>query len=47
MPVKLTTHPDAILAGAIGAALWGAARFRVLARRAATHGDRESELGRG
>jgi benzoyl-CoA reductase subunit D len=31
-PVKIRTHPDSILAGAIGAALWGAYRARKLAR---------------
>jgi benzoyl-CoA reductase subunit D len=37
VPVKLVTHPDAIHAGAIGAALWGAVRYRALEkRRAAT-----------
>ncbi len=35
------THPDSILAGAIGAALWGAFRHRVLAERGdALIGDR-------
>jgi benzoyl-CoA reductase subunit D len=33
--VELTTHPDAVHAGAIGAALWGAVRHRRLAARAA------------
>jgi benzoyl-CoA reductase subunit D len=33
--VRLVTHPDAIYAGAIGAALWGAARHRKLLRRGA------------
>jgi benzoyl-CoA reductase subunit D len=33
---KLVTHEDAIYAGAIGAALWGAARYRRLASRKAT-----------
>jgi hypothetical protein len=27
------SHPDSILAGALGAALWGAYRHRVLAQR--------------
>ncbi len=35
LPVKLVTHPDAIHAGAIGAALWGAVRYRALERRRA------------
>jgi benzoyl-CoA reductase subunit D len=33
LPVKLVSHPDAIHAGAIGAALWGAVRYRMLERR--------------
>jgi hypothetical protein len=33
LPVKLVFHPDAIHAGAIGAALWGAVRYRMLERR--------------
>ncbi len=33
--ITLETHPDAILAGAIGAALWGAFRFEQLERRGA------------
>lgn len=33
--VQVVTHPDAIYAGAIGAALWGAVRYRKLARRRA------------
>ena len=28
---EVTSHPDAIYAGAIGAALWGAFRFEILA----------------
>jgi len=35
LPVKLVSHPDAIYAGAIGAALWGAVRYRMLERRRA------------
>ena len=31
--MRVRTHPDSIYAGAIGAALWGAYRHRVLARR--------------
>ncbi len=34
MPIEVRTHPDSIYAGALGAALWGAYRHRVLARRA-------------
>jgi benzoyl-CoA reductase subunit D len=34
LPMEVLTHPDSFLAGAIGAALWGAYRHRVLARRA-------------
>ncbi len=37
--VTLVTHPDAIFAGAIGAALWGAVRYRKLARLRATEGE--------
>lgn len=33
--VELETHPDAVLAGAIGASLWAAHRHRMLQRRAA------------
>jgi benzoyl-CoA reductase subunit D len=33
--VELATHPDAVYAGAIGAALWGAVRHRRLTARAA------------
>lgn len=32
--VSIRTHPDAIYAGALGAALWGAYRHRMLARQA-------------
>ena len=32
--MRILTHPDSIFAGALGAALWGAYRHRVLARRA-------------
>ncbi|MFO0759207.1 MAG: benzoyl-CoA reductase subunit D [Byssovorax sp.] len=35
LQVKLLTHPDAIFAGAIGAALWGAVRYQKLAERRA------------
>ncbi|MCA9321574.1 MAG: benzoyl-CoA reductase subunit D [Planctomycetes bacterium] len=35
------THPDSILAGALGAALWGAYRFRVLSER----GDALADVG--
>jgi benzoyl-CoA reductase subunit D len=35
LPVAIRTHPDSIFAGALGAALWGAFRHRVLARRIA------------
>jgi benzoyl-CoA reductase subunit D len=31
--MRVRTHPDSVYAGAIGAALWGAYRHRVLARR--------------
>jgi benzoyl-CoA reductase subunit D len=34
MRVEVRTHPDAIYAGAIGAALWGAFRHEKLAARA-------------
>jgi benzoyl-CoA reductase subunit D len=34
LTMRVRTHPDSIYAGAIGAALWGAYRHRVLARRA-------------
>jgi benzoyl-CoA reductase subunit D len=33
LPLEIHTHPDSIYAGALGAALWGAFRHRVLARR--------------
>ena len=33
LTMRVRTHPDSIYAGAIGAALWGAHRHRVLARR--------------
>ena len=33
LAMRVRTHPDSIYAGAIGAALWGAYRHRVLARR--------------
>jgi benzoyl-CoA reductase subunit D len=33
--MTIETHPDSIYAGALGAALWGGFRHRVLARRAA------------
>ncbi len=32
--MRIVTHPNSIYAGALGAALWGAYRHRVLARRA-------------
>jgi len=34
LDMRVRVHPDSIYAGAIGAALWGAYRHRVLARRA-------------
>jgi benzoyl-CoA reductase subunit D len=34
LTMRVRTHSDAVYAGAIGAALWGAYRHRVLARRA-------------
>jgi benzoyl-CoA reductase subunit D len=34
MPVEIRAHPDSVLAGAFGAALWGAFRARRLAERA-------------
>jgi len=34
LSLRIQTHPQAIYAGALGAALWGAYRHRVLARRA-------------
>jgi len=34
MKVAVRSHPDSIYAGAIGAALWGAFRFRKLAAQA-------------
>ena len=36
MGLTIHTHPNSIYAGALGAALWGGFRHRVLARRAAT-----------
>jgi benzoyl-CoA reductase subunit D len=36
LDVEVKTHPHSVYAGAIGAALWGAFRHRVLARRAAS-----------
>jgi benzoyl-CoA reductase subunit D len=36
--VTLQTHPDAVYAGAIGAAQWAAVRHRRLAKRATTEG---------
>jgi len=33
LAMRVCTHPDSVYAGAIGAALWGAYRHRVLARR--------------
>lgn len=35
MDLTIHTHPHSIYAGALGAALWGGYRHRVLARRAA------------
>ncbi len=35
VPIRVHTHPNSNQAGAIGAALWGAYRHRVLARRSA------------
>jgi benzoyl-CoA reductase subunit D len=32
-PIEIVTHPDAVLAGALGAALWGAVRHEKLSRR--------------
>lgn len=34
--IRIQTHPDSIYAGALGAALWGAYRHRVLAQREGT-----------
>src|ERR1039458_862428 len=34
LAMRVGTHPDSVYAGAIGAALWGAYRHRVLGRRA-------------
>jgi benzoyl-CoA reductase subunit D len=34
LPMRIHTHPHSIYAGALGAALWGGYRHRVLARRA-------------
>jgi benzoyl-CoA reductase subunit D len=34
LPLKVLTHPHSIFAGALGAALWGAYRHRVLEQRA-------------
>jgi benzoyl-CoA reductase subunit D len=31
IPVEIRAHPDSVLAGALGAALWGAFRARRLA----------------
>jgi benzoyl-CoA reductase subunit D len=36
VPIEVRTHPDSVLAGAIGAALWGAFRARKLARKGVT-----------
>jgi len=33
LALRVRTHPNSVYAGAIGAALWGAYRHRVLARR--------------
>lgn len=35
LPIRICTHPDAVYAGALGAALWGAYRHEVLSRRGA------------
>ena len=42
LKMKIHTHPDSIYAGALGAALWGGFRHRVLERRAATAGKEAS-----
>ncbi len=44
---EVHTHPRSILAGAIGAALWGAYRHGVLAARARTAAGRPASLGAG
>jgi benzoyl-CoA reductase subunit D len=36
VPIRVHTHPHSHHAGSIGAALWGAFRHRVLARRGAS-----------
>jgi benzoyl-CoA reductase subunit D len=38
LPMRIHTHPHSIFAGALGAALWGAYRHRVLARRGEASG---------
>jgi benzoyl-CoA reductase subunit D len=40
--MKIHTHPDSIYAGALGAALWGGFRHRVLERRATVAANREA-----
>ena len=40
--MTIHTHPDSIYAGALGAALWGGFRHRVLERRAVEAGNREA-----
>jgi benzoyl-CoA reductase subunit D len=44
-PVEIRSHPQSILAGAIGAALWGAFRARRLAARDSVFGVRGSGFG--
>ncbi len=39
LAMTIATHPDSIYAGALGAALWGGFRHRVLERRAAAAMD--------
>ena len=41
-PVEITAHPESVLAGALGAALWGAFRARKLAMRGLTLGAGEA-----
>jgi benzoyl-CoA reductase subunit D len=38
IPVEIRSHPDSVLAGAIGAALWGAFRARRLAEEGVSLG---------
>ena len=42
LAMQIHTHPDSIYAGALGAALWGGFRHRVLERRAAAAGKEAS-----